>query len=83
MSLFRFDFVITYQPRRQQGLSNTLSRRSYLAPKAGKAAFDQQCTMLLKPERFQLCTTIVSFDVDFLNYVRTMTIEDSVTINIK
>ena len=39
MSLSRFDFVITYRPRKQQGLLDALSR-SYLAPKAGEAAFD-------------------------------------------
>jgi hypothetical protein len=33
MSLSRFDFVITYRLGKQQGLSNDLSWRSYLAPK--------------------------------------------------
>jgi hypothetical protein len=33
MSLSQFDFVITYWPGKQQGLSDALSRRSYLAPK--------------------------------------------------
>ena len=41
MSLSRLDFVITYRPGKQQGLSDALSRRSYLVPKAGEAAFDQ------------------------------------------
>ena len=68
MSLSRFNFVITYRPEKQQGLSDALSRRSYLAPKAGEAAFDQQCRTLLKPELFRLCATIipVSIDVDSL-----------------
>ena len=67
MSLSRFDFVITYRPKKQQGLSDALSRRSYLAPKAGEAAFDQQCTTLLKPEQFRICAAVVPFDADFLN----------------
>jgi hypothetical protein len=48
MSLSQFDFVITYRPGKQQGLSNALSRRSYLAPKEGEAAYEQQRTTLLK-----------------------------------
>jgi len=83
MSLSRFDFVITYRPGKQQGLSDALSRRSYLAPKAGEAAFDQQCTTLLKPEQFKLCTTIMPIDDDFLIQVRKATIEDSIAVNIK
>ena len=83
MSLSRFDFVITYRPGKQQGLSDALSRKSYLAPKAGEAAFDQQCTTLLKPEQFKICTAVVPFDADFLNQVRAATIEDSVALDIK
>jgi hypothetical protein len=83
MSLSRFDFVITYRPGKQQGLSDALSRRSYLAPKAGEAAFDQQCTTLLKPEHFRICAAAVSIDTDFLDQVRTATIKDSVALEIK
>jgi len=85
MSLSRFDFVITYWPTKQQGLSDALSRRSYLTPKAGEATFDQQCTTLLKPEKFCLCTTIVSIsiDIDFLNQVRIAFIKDKVFLDIK
>ena len=83
MSLSRFDFVITYRPGKQQGLSDALSRRSYLAPKAGEAAFDQQCTTLLKPEQFKICAAVVPFDADFLNQVRATTIEDSIALDIK
>ena len=67
MSLFKFDFVITYRPKKQQGLSNAFLRRSYLAPKAGEAAFDQQCTTLLKPEQFKICAAIILIDANFLN----------------
>jgi hypothetical protein len=42
MSLSRFDFVITYRPGKQQGLSNALSRRSYLVPKEREVAYEQQ-----------------------------------------
>ena len=83
MSLSRFDFVITYWPGKQQGLSDALSRRSYLAPKVGEAAFDQQCTTLLKPEQFRICAAVVPIDADFLNQVRAATLEDSIALDIK
>jgi hypothetical protein len=41
MSLSQFDFVIIYRPGKQQGLSDALSRQSYLVPKEGKAAYEQ------------------------------------------
>ena len=83
MSLSRFDFVITYRPGKQQGLSDALSRRSYLAPRVGDAAFDQQYTTLLKPEHFQLSAAITSIDTNFLNEVRAATIKDSMALDIK
>lgn len=64
MSLSRFDFTITYRPGKQQGLSDALSRRAYLAPKAGDAAFDQQCTTLLQPERFCLNAMSMALPID-------------------
>ena len=60
MSLSLFNFVITYRPRKQQGLSNALSRQSYLVPKEGKAAYKQQWTILLKAEQLRLCATTMS-----------------------
>ena len=81
--MLRFDFVITYRPGKQQGLSDALSRRSYLTPKAGEAAFDQQCTTLLKPEHFKIRAIIVPFDANFLNQVRTTIIKDFVALEIK
>ena len=83
MSLSRFDFVITYRPGKQQGLSDALSRRSYLAPKVGEATFDQHCTTLLKPEQFRICVVVVRIDADFLNQVCAATIEDSIALDIK
>ena len=83
MSLSRFDFVINYRPGKQQGLSDALSRRSYLAPRAGEAAFDQQCTTMLKPEQFRIFAAVAPIDADFLNQVRTATIEDSLARDIK
>ena len=50
MSLSRFDFIIIYRPGKEQRLFDALSRRSYLAPKAGEATFDQQCATLLKSD---------------------------------
>ena len=64
-------------------MSDALSRRSYLAPKVGEAAFDKQCTTLLKPAQFRLKAAIVTIDADFLNQVRAATIEDPVAIDIK
>ena len=83
MSLSWFDFIITYRPRKQQGLSDALSRRSYLAPKVGEATFDQQCTTLLKPEQFKICTAVMAIDDNFLNQVRIATMKDFVALNIK
>jgi len=64
MALSRFDFKITYRPGKQQGLSDVLSRRSYLAPKEGDASFDQQRTILLKPEHFHLRAIKSTLTVD-------------------
>ena len=71
MSLSHFDFVITYQPRKQQGLLDALSQRSYLAPKEGVATYDHQRTTLIKAERFRLRATRMSMHVDssFLDQV--------------
>jgi hypothetical protein len=54
MSLSRFDFVITYRPGNQQGKSDALSRCSYLAPKERDETYDQQQTIILKPEHLNL-----------------------------
>ena len=40
MSLSRFDFVIRYQPIKQQRLFDAFSRQSYLAPKKGEASYE-------------------------------------------
>ena len=83
MSLSRFDFVITYRPRKQQELSDTLPRRSYFVPKIREFAFDQQCTTLLKPEQFKICVVVVPIDVDFFDQVCATTIEDFIALDIK
>ncbi len=85
MSLSRFDFCITYRPGKQQGLSDALSRRSYLAPKEGDAAYDQQRTILLKPEQFHLRATAMSVPVDssFLDQVRTTIATDPLVLDVK
>jgi hypothetical protein len=49
-----------YQPRKQQGKADALSRCSYLAPKPGDPAFDHQKHVLLGPDRLQLLVTKVS-----------------------
>jgi hypothetical protein len=79
MSLSRFDFIITYRPRKQQGLIDDLFRRSSLAPKEGYATYEQQRTTLLKTE--QLRSTPV--DSSFFNQVRTVSSMDPQILNIK
>ena len=68
ISLSRFNFIIIYRPGTQQIQSDALSRRAYLAPKEGDAAYDQQQFTLLKLEQLQLRTTYIttSMDVAFL-----------------
>jgi hypothetical protein len=65
ISLSRFNFVITYRPGNQQGLSHALSRRLYLAPKEGETTYEQQWTSLLKAEQLRLRATTMS-NVDYL-----------------
>jgi hypothetical protein len=64
MSLSRFSFVITYRLGKQQGLSDALSRRSYLAPKEGEVAYEQQRTTLLKTQQLRLRAAYMSTPVD-------------------
>jgi hypothetical protein len=60
MSLFRFDFVITYRPCNLQGKPDAHSRRSYLAPKEEDPILDQQKSIFLKPANFQLKALAIS-----------------------
>ena len=55
--LTRFDFIIVYRPGALQGKADALSRRSYMAPRPGEAAFDHQNQVVLGPERLQIRTT--------------------------
>ncbi len=64
MLLFHFDFIITYQPRMQQGLLDTLSRRAYLVLKAEETTFNQQYTTLLQLKQFHLCTTTMAMTIN-------------------
>jgi hypothetical protein len=64
MSLARFNFVIIYRPGKQQGLSDPLSRQSYLAPKEGEATYEQQRTTLLKTEQLCLYAVTMSTPMD-------------------
>ena len=56
--------MITYWLKKQQGLSDALSRRSNFAPKEGDIAFEQQRTVLLKPEQFHLRALKSTLTVD-------------------
>ena len=59
-SLSKFDFIITYQPGSQQGKSDALSHRSYLAPKEGDEIYNQQKTIVLRPENLNLHSLVTS-----------------------
>lgn len=85
MSLSRFDFIITYRPGKQQGLSDALSRRSYFAPKEGDAAFEQQRTVLLKPEQFHLRAVKSTLTVDstFLKQIQSSMSSDPLVHDIE
>ena len=85
ISLSRFNFVITYRPGSQQIRSDALSRRAYLAPKEGDAAFDQQRSTLIKPEQLQLKTvrTTTSVDASFLQEIRVSLQSDPLALKFK
>lgn len=85
MSLSRFDFIITYRSGKQQGLSDALSRRSYLISREGEVAYDQQQMALLKPKQFQLGATTMALPVDslFLDQVRAASKTDPLIHDIK
>ncbi|MCO5566654.1 hypothetical protein L7F22_020332 [Adiantum nelumboides] len=83
--LSRFDSVISYRPGHQQGKPDALSRRSYLAPKEGDASFDQQESVILKPEQLKLNAIISNAPEDstFLTKVRKQTARDPRARNIR
>lgn len=85
VSLSRFDFIIMYCQGKQQRLSDALSRRSYLIPKEGEAAYKQQQKTLLKPEQFQLGATTMALPTDslFHDQVCATSKLDSLILNIK
>jgi hypothetical protein len=85
ISLSQFDFVITYMPGKQQRLFDALSRQSSLAPKEGKATYEQQWTILLKAEQLCFHATTISILVDssFLNQVCAASTMDPLDLDIK
>ena len=85
ISLSRFNFGIVHQPRKQQGLSDVLSRCSNLIPKEGEATYNQQCTTLLKLECLCLRTTHVSTPVDttFLEEIQATSTKDPLVLDIQ
>ena len=84
MSLSRFDFVITYRQGSLQGKPDALSRRAYLAPKAGDEILDQQKSVLLKPTNLQLKTLTISTteDLSYLEEIRNASKDDPFVTNI-
>jgi hypothetical protein len=85
MSLSRFEFIITYRPGKQQGLSDALSRRSYFAPKEGDIAFEQQRTVLLKPEQFHLraMKSTLTIDLTFVKQIQSSMSSDPLVFDVK
>ena len=69
--LTRFEFKIIYRPGLQQGKADALSRRTYLAPRPGEAAFDDQQQILLGPARLQAVeVSDMPLDSNILNSIR-------------
>jgi hypothetical protein len=66
-------------------LFDALSRWSYLAPKEGEVAYEQQQTTLLKVEQLCLRTETMSTPMDssFLDQVRTASTMDPLVFDIK
>ncbi len=54
LSLFRFQFVVTYHLGCQQRKLDELFYCSYFRPKEGDIAYKQQCDVILKLEQFRL-----------------------------
>ena len=52
ISLSRFDFQLHYRPGPLQGKPDALSRQAAYAPKIGDESYEQQRTILLKPDCF-------------------------------
>jgi hypothetical protein len=85
ISLSRFNFMITYCPRSQQGQSDALSRHSYLALKEGDVTYDQQHSIFLKPEQLLLKTlkTMILVDPTFLKDIRVSLFSDLLALKFK
>jgi len=62
LSLSQFWFVITYHLGCQWGKSNALSHHSYLAPKEGDVAYEQQCDVIIKSKHLWFRALLVTFD---------------------
>ena len=66
-----FNFKIILRPGKQQRKAYALSRHSYLAPRAGDPAFDNEKKILLGPSKIQATIVYVSpLDSSLLNSIR-------------
>ena len=83
--LSHFNFIITYRPGSQQVHSDALSRRTYLAPREGDAAYDQQQQTMLKLEQLLLQTvrTTTLVDAAFLQDIRVSLRSDPLALKFK
>ncbi len=79
-----FNFDIQYQFGTQQGKADALSRRSKYELRTGDEAYGQQNQTLLKPEQFQVATTISTLPDSYLvKDINMATEEDTWATSIK
>jgi hypothetical protein len=77
--------MITYRPGSQKGRSDALSRHSYLVSKEGDATYNQQHSVLLKPEQLLLKTlkTMILVDPTFLKDIRVSLLSNPLALKFK
>jgi hypothetical protein len=77
--------MIMYRPGFQQGRSDALSRRSYLASKEGDAVYDQRHSVLLKPKQLllKILHIMISMDPTFLKDIRVSLLSDPLALKLK
>ena len=77
--------MIMYRPGSQQGQSDALLRRLYLALKEGNTAYDQQYYVFFKPKRLLLRTlqTTILVDRTFLKDICISLLSDPLALKFK
>jgi hypothetical protein len=84
LSLSRFWFVITYHLGCQQRKSNALPHYSYLVPKEGDVAYEQQCDVILTLEHLWFRTLLITpSDKTFLHRIHEDLKKHPLVVNIQ